>query len=154
MRPSDRADYQANGVLPMAKADGQNPRELAAELLPVAAEALAGVATVEVAGPGFLNLTLTDGFLAAQVAQLVGDATGGVRPAQHPETVVVDCSAPNVAKEMHVGHLRSTVIGDALVRVLTHVGHRVVRENHMGDWGTPFVEGADRSICVGVSGCL
>ena len=154
MRPSDRADYQANGVLPMAKADGQNPRELAAELLPVAAEALAGVATVEVAGPGFLNLTLTDGFLAAQVAQLVGDATGGVRPAQHSETVVVDYSAPNVAKEMHVGHLRSTVIGDALVRVLTHVGHRVVRENHVGDWGTPFGMLIEHLVDVGESDAL
>ncbi len=154
VRPSERADYQANGVLAMAKAVSRNPRDLAAELLPLAAEALAGLATVEVAGPGFLNLTLTDEFLAAQVAQLVGDPNGGVRQAQHPETVVVDYSAPNVAKEMHVGHLRSTVIGDALVRVLTHVGHRVVRENHVGDWGTPFGMLIEHLVDVGESDAL
>ena len=138
VRPSDRADYQANGVLPLAKSTGQNPRELAASIVAAAADALSGVASVDVAGPGFLNLTLTDEFVAAQLNTVSEDDRLGVRVSPSPERVVVDYSAPNVAKEMHVGHLRSTVIGDSLVRLLTFIGHTVVRENHVGDWGTPF----------------
>jgi arginyl-tRNA synthetase len=97
-----------------------------------------GVATLEVAGPGFLNVTFDDAFIAAQVTAVAGDDRLGVRSTPTPERVVVDYSAPNVAKEMHVGHLRTTVIGDSLVRLLQYVGHDVVRENHIGDWGTPF----------------
>ena len=93
---------------------------------------------VEVSGPGFINLTLSDDFVAAQLAALSADPRLGVAPAAHPETVVIDYSSPNVAKEMHVGHLRSTLIGDALARMLGFLGHDVLRENHIGDWGTPF----------------
>ena len=137
VRPSERADFQANGVLPLAKRAGRNPRELAAEI--VAAAQLEDVcATVEVAGPGFLNLVLRDDFIAAQVAAMAADDRLGVAVAAHPEVAVVDYSHPNVAKEMHVGHLRTTIIGDAVCRLLTHLGHTVIRENHIGDWGTPF----------------
>ena len=137
LRPSDRADYQANGALPLAKRLGRNPREVATEVA-AAADLDDVCASVEVSGPGFLNLTLSATFLAGRVASMAADDRLGVAPAARPETVVVDYSAPNVAKEMHVGHLRSTVIGDALCRILDHLGHRVVRENHIGDWGTPF----------------
>jgi arginyl-tRNA synthetase len=136
VRPSDRADLQVNGALPLAKRVGANPRELAQRV--VDSGALSGVAsTVEVAGPGFLNLTLSDEFLSAQLGEISVDERLGV-PLAEPQTVVVDYSSPNVAKEMHVGHLRTTVIGDALVRMLGFLGHDVIRENHIGDWGTPF----------------
>ena len=136
VRPSDRAHAQANGALALAKSLGRNPRDLAEAV--VAGGHLEDVcAAAEVAGPGFINLTFRPEFLAAQLHLAAGDHRLGVRTAPR-ETVVVDYSAPNVAKEMHVGHLRSTVIGDALVRMLEFVGHRVIRENHVGDWGTPF----------------
>lgn len=137
IRPSDRADAQANGALPLGKQLGRNPREVAEAA--VATGLLARFcSSAEVAGPGFVNLTFTPEFLAAQVAEASADTHLGVRPAAVAEIVVVDYSAPNVAKEMHVGHLRTTVIGDALVRMLEFVGHTVIRENHIGDWGTPF----------------
>jgi arginyl-tRNA synthetase len=137
LRASDRADFQANGALPLGKALGRPPRDVAEAV--VAAAALDDIcAAVEVSGPGFINLTLSDDFVAGQVAAISGDERLGVAPAAHPETVVVDYSAPNVAKEMHVGHLRTTLIGDALARVLGFLGHDVRRENHIGDWGTPF----------------
>ncbi len=139
VRPSDRAHAQANGALPLAKELGRPPRDVAADVI-AALEAhgsLKGVASVEIAGPGFLNLTFDPAFVAGQLAAVAGDDHLGVRPAV-AETVVIDYSAPNVAKEMHVGHLRTTLIGDALVRLLEFVGHRVVKENHVGDWGTPF----------------
>ncbi|HYI60979.1 MAG TPA: arginine--tRNA ligase [Acidimicrobiales bacterium] len=137
VRRSDRADFQADGALALAKRLGRNPREVAAE---VAAAADVGdlVATVEIAGPGFLNLTLDDGALAGLARAAWSDERLGVGADTSAGPVVVDYSAPNVAKEMHVGHLRSTVIGDALVRVLEHLGRPVVRQNHVGDWGTPF----------------
>ena len=141
VRPSDHADMQVNAALPLAKALGRPPREVAAELLEAASDALAGiVATTEIAGPGFINLTLDSEFLAATVSSIATDGDLGVArvSASDIATVIVDYSAPNVAKEMHVGHLRSTVIGDCLVRVFEAVGHRVIRENHIGDWGTPF----------------
>jgi arginyl-tRNA synthetase len=137
LRASDRADYQANGALALAKRMGRDPRQVAAEV--VAAADLAEVcAEVEVSGPGFVNLTLSAGFIAQQVAAVATDGRLGAAQAVRVETVVVDYSAPNVAKEMHVGNLRSTIIGDALCRLLDHAGHRVRRENHLGDWGTPF----------------
>ena len=137
LRVSDRADYQANGALALAKEVGRTPRQVAEEV--VAAASLGDVCSmVEVSGPGFVNLTLSDAFVAGLVAAQSADPRLGVAPAAHPETVVVDYSAPNVAKEMHVGHLRSTLIGDALARVLGCLGHTVIRENHIGDWGTPF----------------
>ncbi|MEI8238294.1 MAG: arginine--tRNA ligase [Actinomycetota bacterium] len=137
VRPSDRADAQANGALALAKQVGKNPREVAEAV--VATGLLdTNCSSVEVAGPGFINLTFRPEFLADQLAAAAADERLGVRSADVAEVVVIDYSAPNVAKEMHVGHLRTTVIGDALVRMLEFVGHRVVRENHIGDWGTPF----------------
>ncbi len=137
VRPSDRADFQVNGVLPLAKRLGRNPREVAETLL--ASVDLSAVASVvEIAGPGFVNLTMSDAFLAEQVATVAADGRLGVRPAAVPERIVVDYSAPNTAKEMHVGHLRTTIIGDALARIFGHLGHTVLRENHVGDWGLQF----------------
>ena len=137
VRPSDRADAQVNGALALAKQVGSNPRHLAEAVL--ASGALAEFCeSSEVAGPGFINITFSPTFLADQLAAAAADPLLGVRPVASPLQVVVDYSAPNVAKEMHIGHLRTTVIGDALVRLLTFVGHTVVRENHIGDWGTPF----------------
>ena len=137
VRSSDRADAQANGALALAKQLGKNPRELAEAV--VATGFLAEVCSnAEVAGPGFINLTFTPEFLAAQLVEAAADPRLGVRLSTTPERVVVDYSAPNVAKEMHAGHLRTTVIGDSLVRLLEFMGHTVIRENHIGDWGTPF----------------
>ena len=121
---------------PLAKAVGRNPRDVAADVL--AAADLAGVATVEVAGPGFLNLTVDNGLHRHDARRHRRRRTPRHQPAATPERVVVDYSAPNVAKEMHIGHLRTTVIGDAIVRMLELLGHEVVRENHVGDWGRPF----------------
>ncbi|QYG93045.1 arginine--tRNA ligase [Iamia sp. SCSIO 61187] len=134
---SDRADLQANGALALAKRLGRNPREVAQAVLD-RVDVADLVDEVEIAGPGFLNLTLSDGAIAALTRTAAGDDRLGVAPDPDAGTAVVDYSAPNVAKEMHVGHLRSTVIGDAIVRVLEHLGHTVVRENHVGDWGAPF----------------
>ena len=135
LRASEHGDYQANGVMALAKSLGRNPREVAGDI--VARLDLEGVAEVEVAGPGFLNLTLTTSFLGAQLREIAGDERLGVAPAAS-RRVLIDYSAPNVAKEMHVGHLRSTVIGDALARMHRFVGHEVIPRNHVGDWGTPF----------------
>jgi arginyl-tRNA synthetase len=139
LRRSDRpgVDFQANAAMALAKQAGRNPRELA-EAIAGAADLSDLVETVEVAGPGFLNLTLRSDYLSSEVDATAADDRLSVEPAAEPETVVVDYSSPNVAREMHVGHLRSTVIGDALVRVLGLLGHRVVRHNHLGDWGTQF----------------
>jgi len=130
-------DYQANGCMALAKAMGRNPRELAQEVARAALLApMAG--PPEVAGPGFLNIRLDDSWIAANLANLLGDdALGLVSPAQ-VKTIVIDFSSPNVAKPMHVGHLRSTVIGDCLARICAALGHRVIRDNHLGDWGSQF----------------
>jgi arginyl-tRNA synthetase len=137
LRRSDRADYQANIAMGLGKQLKRPPRDVAAALVErLEVEDLC--ARVEIAGPGFINVTLKDSLLAAQVAAQSADARLGVASAAAPETVVIDYSAPNVAKEMHVGHLRSTVLGDAIARVLASLGHRVIRQNHIGDWGTPF----------------
>ncbi|MGC4869421.1 arginine--tRNA ligase [Micromonospora sp. DT53] len=137
VRRSPRADFQSDAALALARRLGRPPRDIAAAVLAHAVLDDVGV-SAEVSGPGFLNLTVTDRTLADLVAGLAGDARLGVPATVTPQTVVVDYSAPNVAKEMHVGHLRSTVIGDAAVRLLDWLGHRVVRVNHLGDWGTPF----------------
>jgi arginyl-tRNA synthetase len=138
--PSKRpelGDYQANGVMAVAKGLRTNPRELAAKV--AAAADLSDLAEPpEVAGPGFINIRLRADFLAARAAEALEDDRLGAPPAERPRTVVVDYSAPNLAKEMHVGHLRSTIIGDALARTLDFLGHRVIRQNHVGDWGTQF----------------
>ncbi len=137
LRPSERADFQANGALPLAKRLGRDPRQVAEDVR-AHLDLDRICAEVEVSGPGFLNLTLDDSFISERAAALGHDERLGVGAAAEPETVVVDYSAPNVAKEMHVGHLRTTVIGDSLCRLLDFAGHRVIRENHIGDWGTPF----------------
>jgi arginyl-tRNA synthetase len=130
-------DFQANVAMSLSKRLGSNPRDVAGAI--VANLRVDDVCeVVEVAGPGFVNLTLRADYLGAELGATAADARSGVTLAASPETVVVDYSAPNVAKEMHVGHLRSTIIGDALVRVLELLGHHVIRQNHLGDWGTPF----------------
>ncbi len=130
-------DYQANGCMALAKAARQNPRTLAAEI--AQAVELAPLAEApEVAGPGFLNIRLKTEWLESQLGSLIEDDRLGIETPDHPKTVVVDFSSPNVAKPMHVGHIRSTVIGDSLARILSALGHRVVRDNHLGDWGTQF----------------
>ena len=139
VRRSDRADFQADGALALAKRVGQPPRQVAEQVLAEAAPALAGVAArTEIAGPGFINIDVTDGFLNQQLAAMASDDRLGVAAGEAPEIVVVDYSHPNVAKEMHVGHLRTTIIGDAIVRLQTFLGNTVIRANHIGDWGTPF----------------
>lgn len=138
VRPSEHADAQVNGSLAVAKSVGRSPRDVANDVLAHVGGLADMCESIEVAGPGFLNIVFSSEFLAEQLRAAVADVHLGVRSASIAQTVVVDYSAPNVAKEMHVGHLRSTVIGDALVRMLEFVGHRVVRENHIGDWGTPF----------------
>jgi arginyl-tRNA synthetase len=139
VRPSSNprfGDYQANFAMGLGKRLDRPGREIAEAVRDELD--LGAVCEVEVAGPGFLNLTLDRGWLAANVGLLVGDNTLGLTPAAVPQRVVVDYSGPNIAKEMHVGHLRSTIIGDALCRVLAALGHTVIRQNHVGDWGTPF----------------
>ncbi|MDX1303158.1 arginine--tRNA ligase [Photobacterium sp.] len=129
-------DYQANGVMGVAKKLGTNPREFAQKVIDVLE--LDGIAEkVEIAGPGFINIFLCKSWLAARAEEALADARIGVAT-EEQQNIVVDYSAPNVAKEMHVGHLRSTIIGDAVVRTLEFLGHNVIRANHIGDWGTQF----------------
>ncbi|MEU8283226.1 arginine--tRNA ligase [Micromonospora sp. NPDC048905] len=151
VRRSPRADFQSDAALALGRRLGRPPRDIAAEVL---ADAVLDDVCVsaEVSGPGFLNLTVADAALADLVSGLAGDARLGVPVTAAPQTVVVDYSAPNVAKEMHVGHLRSTVIGDAAVRLLDWLGHRVVRVNHLGDWGTPFGMLIEHLVDLGEAG--
>ena len=129
-------DYQANGAMAAAKTMKTNPRELARTITEhLSLDNIA--AKVEIAGPGFINIHLSPAWLAQQAGEVLNQARLGI-DGVHPQTVVVDYSSPNLAKEMHVGHLRSTIIGDALVRILEFLGHRVIRQNHVGDWGTQF----------------
>lgn len=137
IRPSDHADLQANAALALAKRVGANPREVAirvSEAIP----ASSAVGTVEISGPGFLNLTLADEALWTQAEARRADSRLGVPATQAGLRTVIDYSGPNIAKEMHVGHIRSTVIGDCLMRVLTFLGSNVIKQNHLGDWGTQF----------------
>ncbi len=130
------ADLQSNAALALAKKVGMPPRDVAAKI--VESLDLDGICEVpEVSGPGFVNLRLTDGWVASEVQHVAEDPRLGV-PVQPRQNIPIDYSAPNVAKEMHVGHLRTTVVGDSLARTLEHLGHHVVRQNHIGDWGTPF----------------
>mgnify|MGYP005694642479 FL=1 len=127
-------DYQANGVMAAAKRAGIKPRDLAADVIAKLnqdPDFSAMVSTTDVAGPGFINITLAASFVAPALS-------AAIAPSPEPQTVVVDYSAPNLAKEMHVGHLRTTIIGDSVVRVLEALGHKVIRQNHVGDWGTQF----------------
>ena len=134
---AEHGDFQINGVMGAAKKAKQNPRELAQKV----AETLAGNAVIEsaeVAGPGFINLRLRPEFLAQNIQTALNDARFGIAKTDKPQTVVIDYSSPNLAKEMHVGHLRSSIIGDSISRVLEFMGNTVIRQNHVGDWGTQF----------------
>lgn len=140
VRPSQDAkfgDYQANLAMPLGKKLGRPPREVAQQLVARLAWDDLGPAP-EIAGPGFINLRLANRWLAEQLASAASDDRLGVPKTERSRTYVVDYSAPNVAKPMHVGHIRSTVIGDSLYRILKFAGHRVIGDNHVGDWGTQF----------------
>ena len=136
LRPSQFADIQANAALAIAKQVGMPPREVAARIVEhLDVEDVCSA--VEISGPGFVNLRLADGWVTAEVAAVAADDRLGV-PVQNRQNIPIDYSSPNVAKEMHVGHLRTTIVGDSLARTLEHLGHHVIRQNHIGDWGTPF----------------
>jgi len=140
MRPSipERGgDYQCNAAMSLAKRLGRPSREIG-DAIAAAIDPAGVIEAPTVGGPGFVNLRLRTEWLGTQLTGLTGDDRLGVPPAAKPERVVVDYSGPNVAKEMHVGHLRATIIGDAIVRVKEFGGHEVIRRNHLGDWGTPF----------------
>lgn len=128
-------DFQANGVMAAAKQLKMNPRELASRLIETV-DLSRYADKVEVAGPGFINIHLKNDYLVSQAQQLL--TASSVTNSLPKQKIVVDYSSPNLAKEMHVGHLRSTIIGDAIARVLEHLGHEVIRQNHVGDWGTQF----------------
>ena len=137
VRRSEHADYQVDVALGLARQVKRNPREVAAAI--VAGLPLGEILeSAMVSGPGFINLTCRSEYLAARLGGMHEDVRLGVERAKSPQTVVVDYSSPNLAKEMHVGHLRSTIIGDCLARALEYLGHDVIRQNHIGDWGTPF----------------
>ncbi|MBO0696389.1 MAG: arginine--tRNA ligase, partial [Verrucomicrobia bacterium] len=130
-------DYQTNAALVLAKQRGENPRQIAEEII--------GHLQVgdlceppAIAGPGFINFTLRPGAVAEKTAHILGDERLGVPETKPPRRIVIDFGSPNVAKPMHVGHIRSTVLGDALARIATFLGHEVIRDNHIGDWGTQF----------------
>lgn len=133
----DFGDYQINGVMGAAKKTRQNPRELAQKVADALQQNLL-IATAEVAGPGFINLKLRPEKLAQYIKTSLQDEHLGIARNSKPLTIVIDYSSPNLAKEMHVGHLRSSIIGDSLNRVLTFLGHKVIAQNHVGDWGTQF----------------
>src|SRR5436309_1891084 len=136
-------DYQSNAAMGLARQLSQqtgqkpNPRQIAEQIKaklnlgPIASE-------ISIAGPGFINVRLNPQYLASLLRQAGVDQRLGIEPVQTPQTVVVDYSAPNIAKEMHVGHIRSTIIGDAMARGLSFRGDNVIRQNHLGDWGTQF----------------
>ncbi len=149
IRPSSFADFQANVALPLGKRLGRPPREVAAELA-ARLDVADMCAEPEVSGPGFINFSLRDDWIAAQASLMLNDPRLGLAPVTRPQTVVVEYSSPNVAKEMHVGHLRTTIVGDAIARVLEFAGHRVIRDNHVGDWGTPFGMLIEHLLDVGV----
>ena len=148
LRPSQFADVQVNAALALAKRAKRNPREVAAaivENLDLSAECSA----VEISGPGFINLTYRQEWLGGLISDLARDEALGVA-AQQRQVIPIDYSAPNVAKEMHVGHLRTTVVGDSLARTLERLGHKVIRQNHIGDWGTPFGMLIEHLLAVGL----
>ncbi len=153
IRPSGFADFQANVAMSLSKPLRRSPRDIAGDIadrltsasavaaagaVAVGAGAAKAVAKAEVSGPGFINITLADEWIAAQSAQQLADPRLGVALAEHRQRVVVDYSGPNVAKELHAGHLRATSVGDAIARVLEYLGHEVIRAAHLGDWGTQF----------------
>lgn len=130
-------DYQANGAMSAAKALKRNPREIAQAIVDnLQLDSIAS--KIEIAGPGFINIHLDQAWLASQVQLATNDERLAIAQKAHPETVIADYSSPNLAKEMHIGHIRSTCIGDAIVRILAFNGDHVIRQNHVGDWGTQF----------------
>jgi arginyl-tRNA synthetase len=151
IRPSQFADFQSNVALPLAKVLGRPPREIAAAVAARLADGSGGgpVAAAEMSGPGFVNITLSDAWVAAAAASQLADLRLGVAPAEPAQRVVVDYSGPNVAKELHAGHLRATVVGDSIVRVLEHLGHTVTRAAHLGDWGTQFGMLIEHALDIG-----
>jgi len=130
-------DYQFNGVMKLAKMLKQNPREIAAKIVEQI-DTTGMIEKAEVAGPGFINIWLSDVWLSQQTTAILDDERVGVEQVENPQRVVVDYSGPNMAKQMHVGHLRSTIIGDTLATLLEFLGDEVIRQNHIGDWGTQF----------------
>ncbi|MGN1309002.1 MAG: arginine--tRNA ligase, partial [Akkermansia sp.] len=129
-------DYQSNAAMVLAKQARKNPRELAGKVVETLGES--GVATAEIAGPGFINFRIKPSYYAERAESMLTDDRLGVPVAAQPKSLVIDFSAPNVAKPMHVGHIRSTIIGDTLGRLARFMGHRVITDNHIGDWGTQF----------------
>jgi arginyl-tRNA synthetase len=140
VRPADPqfGDYQANLALSLAKLTRQKPRDIAQAIAEQLRQNTDLIQSVDVAGPGFINVTLSPTALISAAARMWDDARLGVAPPAAPYKVVVDYGSPNLAKEMHIGHLRSSIIGDAIARVLSFAGHEVIRQNHIGDWGTQF----------------
>ncbi len=137
LRRSTHADYQADVALALARRLRKDPRQVATSIVDrLPADDVIGAAAVS--GPGFINLTLRDDFVTAELGRMLADDRLGVTSVAHLPRVLIDYSSPNLAKEMHVGHLRSTIIGDSLARIYEFLGHEVVRQNHIGDWGTPF----------------
>jgi len=137
IRPSAFGDLQSNAALPLAKKLGRAPRDIAGEITGhLDVDDITEPPTVS--GPGFINFTLKDAWIAGQASDVLADPRLGAPLRPEPKTVVVEYSSPNVAKEMHVGHLRTTIVGDAIARVTEFAGDRVIRDNHVGDWGTPF----------------
>ena len=129
-------DYQSNAAMMLAKQAKKNPRALAAEVIENFGES--EVATLEIAGPGFINFRVKPEYFATRAHAMLGDERLGVSLADEPKSIVIDFSAPNVAKPMHVGHIRSTIIGDTLGRLARFLGHKVITDNHIGAWGTQF----------------
>ncbi len=148
IRPSGFADYQSNVAMSLARQLDRAPRDVAGLVAARLASADA-VASAEVSGPGFINITLSDSWIADQSSTQLADARLGVALAEPSQRIVVDFSGPNVAKELHAGHLRATVVGDAIARVLDHLGHDVVRAAHLGDWGTQFGMLIEHALDIG-----
>jgi arginyl-tRNA synthetase len=148
IRPSAYADYQSNVAMSLARQVGRAPRDVAGPIATrlAAADAVAGA---EVSGPGFINITLSDDWIAGQSNAQFADPRLGVATGDPSELVVVDYSGPNVAKELHAGHLRATVVGEAVARILDHLGHEIVRAAHLGDWGTQFGQLIEHAVDIG-----
>jgi arginyl-tRNA synthetase len=151
-------DYQSNSAMVLAKKQKTNPRALAEQIM--AAVEIDGLATAKIDGPGFLNFTILPEAYAAHAESLLGDPRLGAPEPGKGKTVVVDFSGPNVAKPMHVGHIRSTIIGDSLCRIARFLGFKVIADNHIGDWGTQFgsitprlklIPFPNSSVCIVVS---
>ncbi|MEC9319194.1 MAG: arginine--tRNA ligase, partial [Pseudomonadota bacterium] len=138
-RPRDKShgDFASNLALMLAKPAKMNPRQLAEKVIE-AIPANTLIAKTDIAGPGFINFTIAQDQLKGQLTTMLSSADLGIQPAEKPMTIVIDYSSPNLAKEMHVGHLRSAIIGDAVSRTAEMLGHKVIRQNHVGDWGTQF----------------